>query len=151
MACSSHLSLYADDAVIIVTDENKETIENKLKREIVEVSNWCFQSKLFLHLGKTEALLFGSAAKLKKCPNSEISRIRVGDEHFSFKQEVKFLGCILDNKMTGDSMAAAALSKINSRIKIFSSTGCLFRQTNNDKVSWCISATTFRLCSNFLA
>lgn len=114
MACSSHLSLYADDAIIIVTDENKETIENKLSREIVEVSNWCFQNKLFLHLGKTEVILFGSAAKLKKCPNSEI---RVGDEYFTFKQEVKFLGCILDNKMTGDSMAAVALSKINNRIK----------------------------------
>jgi len=34
MACSSHLSLYADDAVIIVTDENKETIENKLKEKL---------------------------------------------------------------------------------------------------------------------
>lgn len=113
MACSSHLSLYADDAIIIVTDENKETIENKLSREIVEVSKWCFQNKLFLHLEKTEVILFGSAAKLKKCPNSEI---RVGDEYLTFKQEVKFLGCILDNKMTGDSMAAIALSKINNQI-----------------------------------
>jgi len=60
MTCSSHLSLYVDDAMIIDTDENKETIENKLIRETVEVSNWCFQNKLFLHLGKTEAILVGS-------------------------------------------------------------------------------------------
>jgi len=67
---------YADNAIIIVTDEIKETIENKLRRVL------CFQNKLFLHLGKTKAILFGSAAKLKKCPNSEIW---VGDEYFTFR------------------------------------------------------------------
>jgi len=73
-----------------------------------------FFYRIIFYCGKIEAILFGSAAKLKKCPNSEI---RVGDLNYTFKQEVKLLGCILDNKMTGDSMAVVALSKISNRIK----------------------------------
>lgn len=114
MACSSHLLLYADDATIIVTDEKKEIIESELSREIAEVSNWFFQNKLILHLGKTEAILFGSAAKLRKCSKLEV---RVGDLTITAKQEVKYLGCTLDDKLTGDSMAVQVHSKVCNRIK----------------------------------
>ncbi len=40
--------------------------ENELSREIEGVSKWFCHNKLSLHLGKTEVILFGSAAKLKK-------------------------------------------------------------------------------------
>lgn len=91
-----------------------EIIESELGREIAVVSNWFFQNKLILHLGKTEAILFGSAAKLRKCSKLEV---RAGDLTITAKHEVKYLGCTLDDKLTGDSMAVQVHSKVCNRIK----------------------------------
>ncbi len=67
-----------------------------------------------LHLGKTEVILFGSAAKLKKCFRLEV---KIGDQIITPKREVKYLGCVLDSNLTGEKMAALAHSKICNLIK----------------------------------
>ncbi len=54
-----------------------------------------------MHLGKMESILFGSKQNLKV---SKLS-VRVGDCLISNRTSVNYLGCILDNDLSGVSMA----------------------------------------------
>ena len=54
------LLLYADDSAILVAGKDRSFIEKELSDELQSVSQWLIDNKLSLHLGKTEANLFGS-------------------------------------------------------------------------------------------
>ena len=43
--------------------------------------------------------------------------VKVGDIVVSSKEEITYLGCILDNKLTGESMATRAIKKVNQRTR----------------------------------
>ena len=64
-AVSYKLLLYVDDSVILVADKCLSNIETVLQNELEIVSEWLFDNKLSLHLGKTESILSGSRPRLK--------------------------------------------------------------------------------------
>lgn len=147
MACSNKLLLYADDAAIIVSHERKDVIEYELSRETEGVSKWFCHNKLSLHLGKTEVILFGSAAKLKKCCRLEV---KVGDQIITPKREVKYLGCVLDSNLTGEKMAVLAHSKICNRIKFLARQADFLDMETLKMLAGALVQTHFDLCCNFL-
>ena len=116
-ACSCNLFLYADDSALLVSHKDKNEVENMLSAELLNVSRWLADNKLSLHLGKTEAILFGSLAKLRK---SSVFKVRVGGTEITAKETINYLGCILDNHLTGVNMAQKVLTKINQRIRFIS-------------------------------
>ena len=58
------LLLYADNSALIVSGFNSKQIGEELSRELESCRQWLIDNKLSLHLGKTEAILFGSKRKL---------------------------------------------------------------------------------------
>ena len=60
------LLLYADDSALIISGSDPQTIADKLSEELESCRHWLLDNNLSLHLGKTEAILFGSKRKLKK-------------------------------------------------------------------------------------
>lgn len=113
-ACDCNLFLFADDSALLVSHKEKEQVEKILSNELQNVSTWLADNKLSLHLGKTESILFGSNAKLKKSPGFNIVVNNISVEN---KEEVTYLGCILDNKLSSESMALKTISKINQKVK----------------------------------
>ena len=75
------------------------------------------------HFGedKTKSILFGTNKRLKNLPDLKIKR---GDIEIKQHSNVKYLGTILDNNLSGESMASNVLGKINSRLKF------LYRKQN---------------------
>ena len=73
-------------------------------------------NKLSIHFGedKTKSILFGTSKKLKNLRELNISH---GDIKIKQHSQVLYLGCILDNKMSGNPMASKVLGKINGKIK----------------------------------
>ena len=67
------LLLYADDSVIISSDTNPDVIARDLSLDLESCNNWLIKSKLCLHVGKTELILFGSRKQLKQAANSHVS------------------------------------------------------------------------------
>lgn len=59
------------------------------------------------------SILFGWAAKLKKGFRLEVN---VGNIIIAPKQEVNYLGCVVDNKLTWEKKAVLVHSKICNRI-----------------------------------
>ena len=93
---------------ILVSHKEKSEVERLLSVELLN-SAWLTDNKLSLHLGKTEWIIFGSKDKLRK---SLGFRVVVGDVEITAKEVVTYLGCILDNKLSGAFMAQRAISKV---------------------------------------
>jgi hypothetical protein len=65
-ACSCHLFLYADDSTLLVSHKSKTKLESILSTELTNINKWLGDNKVSLHLGKTEAIIFGSRPKLSR-------------------------------------------------------------------------------------
>ena len=52
------LLLYADDSALLVSRRSVKEIETELSVKLSSVRTWLIDNKLFLHLGKTESILF---------------------------------------------------------------------------------------------
>ena len=113
-AVDCNLFLFADDSALVVSHKDKMEVERLLSEELVKVSVWLSDNRLSLHLGKTESILFGSNYNLKKSPGFKIV---VGDFEVATKESITYLGCILDNKLSGESMAQKVISKVSQRTK----------------------------------
>ena len=69
-------------------------------------------NKLSLHLGKTEAILFGSK---RKYLNANNFNVKCGDVEIQNVKNVKYLGLQLDDDLSGNSIVNGILDKANCR------------------------------------
>ena len=106
----SNLFLYADDSCLVFQD----AVE--IKRIFTKIWEW-FEDNIFsIHFGKdkTKSILFASKHKIWKVP-----KLKINYKNIQIKQhsKVTYLDCILDETMSGRSMALKVINKINWRLK----------------------------------
>ena len=92
------LSLYADDSALLFSGKDAMLIAERLSMELTNCKSWLVDNRLSLYVGKTECLIFGSRARLKRvrsfnvsCDGVPVTRV------FS----VRYLGVILDACLSG--------------------------------------------------
>ena len=112
----SELFLYADDSCIVFQDKSVKIIENKLLEDFSNLCDWFVDNKLSIHFGedKTKSILFGVNRKLKKVDDFTIT---YGETEIKRHSKVTYLGCILDETLSGESMALKVISKVNNRLR----------------------------------
>ena len=71
------LLLYVDNSAILVCGKDRLEINTKLTNDLELVSNWLIDNKLYLHIGKTESILFSSRPKLKSDSCLDIILLRL--------------------------------------------------------------------------
>ena len=121
-AVDCDLLLYADDSCLVFRDADVERIENYLNRNFNSLCNWFVENKLSIHFGedKTKSILFAR----KKYKNLKKMNIRRGDIEIKQHSVVTYLGSVLDENLSGESMATKMLVKINGKLKF------LYRKQN---------------------
>ena len=102
-AVNSELLLYGDDTCLIY--RGKDTL-----------CEWFIDNKLSIHFGeeKTKSILFETKGHLK---GQTDLNIKYGDIKIKQHSKVTYLGYILDNNLSGESMATKVLGIINGRLK----------------------------------
>ena len=108
------LLLYADDSAILVSGKDIASIEKELSEDLQRVSGWLVDNRLSLHLGKTESILFGSNIKLKKTNGLNIS---CNNTSIQSTSSVKYLGAVLDQRLSGDTIAGNVILKANQKLR----------------------------------
>ena len=97
--------LYVDDTCVYYQHEDVKEVEDVLNKEFSSLCQWFIDNKRSIHFGdgKTKSILFSKTRGLK-----EIDRSFAGH---SIKQHetVEYLGCQLDSKLSGISMASKVL------------------------------------------
>ena len=107
------LLLYADDSCLVFTDKSLSTIENSLNKNFNSLCDWFVENKLSIHFGedKTKSIVFGTKMKLRNLSKLVIKR---NDIQIKQQTEVTYLGCILDNNLSGEPMATKTINKISA-------------------------------------
>ena len=115
-AVKSDLLLYADDTCLMYTGKDIKMIEEQLNTDLSSLCDWFIDNKLSVHFGeeKTKSILFGNKRQLK---NQRDFVLGYGNIEIKQYSKVTYLGCILDNDLSGESMATKVLSLVNSRLK----------------------------------
>ena len=108
------LLLYADDSALIVSGSDPQSIADILSKELESCRQWLMDNKLSLHLGKTEAMIFGTKRKLKEVESFEV---RCGNIKINNVNQVKYLGLQIDDNLSGENAIKTVLKKANSRLK----------------------------------
>ena len=109
--------LYADDNCIVFQHKSEIEIEKQLIRDFSSLCDWFVDNKLSIHFGqdKTKSILSGNKHKLRNAKSLNI--VYNGIEIKQQYAKVKYLGCILDASLSGESMALNVIDKMNSRLK----------------------------------
>ena len=112
----SNLFLYAYDSCLVFQGKNVIEIEKQLNGDFTNICEWFVDNRLSIQFGedKTKSILFASKCRIKKVPKLSITYRNIQIKHHS---KVTYLSCILDEAMSGESMALKVINKINLRLK----------------------------------
>ena len=115
-AVNSKLLLCTDDTCLISMGKNIQKIEEQLNSDFTSLCEWFIDNKLSVHFGeeKTKSILFGTKRQLK---HQRDLNLKYGYIEIKQHSRVTYLGCILDNILSGEQMAAKVSNTINNRLK----------------------------------
>ena len=88
--------LFADDTAIYLSHKDPKTLESIMNDELVNVSKWLIANKLSLNVKKSNALLF----RTKNESSAPILNLHINGSPIEEKQYAKYLGIIVDHKLT---------------------------------------------------
>ena len=110
------LFLYIDDTCLLYQHKDLEQINKILTKTICNICDWFVGNKLSIHFGddKTKSIL--SLPKTKKQENWNIE-IKYGNINIKQCSKVTYLGCELDENLSGEAMTLEVINKINSRLR----------------------------------
>ena len=112
--CSNILEfiLFADDTTVMYENKNINDLNNILLIELDKVMKWFSANKLIINLSKTNTMLFSN-----KRGNPKF-QVYVDNTYLEEKQNVTFLGVIIDNKLLWKDHIKLVCSKISKSIGI---------------------------------
>ena len=104
--------LYADDANIIITGKNTLEIEQKMIELNERLVRWVNSNGLMLNLKKTHFMIF-SRQQIVQNPTLKINNFQI-----KWVNEARFLGVIIDEKLTWSAHIRAIKSKMSRYVGI---------------------------------
>jgi hypothetical protein len=99
-------------------------ISSKLGNVLEKCSDWLTDNKLFLHLGKTECMLFGPKRKIRQIKNVYV---KCYEHVITWTEVVKYLGVHNDKYLNFENILVSNIvSKVNGRFKfVYRNAKCL--------------------------
>ena len=108
ISVSCRLALYADDSALIFSHTDGKVIQDTLSFELGNCHRWLLDNKLSLHVGKTEAIVFGTSRHLRSIGDF---KIECGGSTVNRVISVDYLGVRLGASMNGKKHAENVLKK----------------------------------------
>ena len=100
--------LFADDTCIFYSHKNKTILENTLNSELCKVSSWLIANKLSLNVDKTNVLVF----RTKNLSDEQLLNLYINGEQLGEKIFAKYLGVLIDHKLTWEPQIKQIKSKL---------------------------------------
>ena len=115
-AVNSNLFLYADDSCLMFQHKEVEEIERVLNNDFENICDWFVDNKLSIHVSedKTKSILFACQRKIRTIKNLNI---KYQDIEIKQHSQVTYLGCIMDETMSGEPLALKVINKISAKLK----------------------------------
>ena len=115
-AVKSTLLLYADDSCILYQHKKVDEIEKQINEDFENICDWFVDSKLSMHFGEGQTKSILSVSKRR---SKNVRQLNIRYNHINIKQhlQVKYLGLLLDERMSCEPMALKVINKINGKLK----------------------------------
>lgn len=91
--------LFADDTNVYITGNSQADLYAQMKSDLSELIDWFRANKLSLNLSKTNSVLFKPPYLKNVYDPSVLLNLEFGTEKIEQKEEVKFLGVIIDEHL----------------------------------------------------
>ena len=108
----SSIYMYADDTLILSKSENITDLTSKAEEALGKIMYWCEVNKLTINYKKTKYMV----VKHTKIPTEP--SLKLGDVKISTVQQYKYLGMLLDDKLTMNEYTDAMWKKANAKVGI---------------------------------
>ena len=111
-AVECNFYLHADDSCLLFQLKSVTEKKQQLTKNFSNICDWFVDNKLSIHFGedKTKSILFSSKRNLKLVEELDI---RYKEIKIKQHKHVNYLGCVLDETMSGETMALIVIEKIN--------------------------------------
>ena len=108
--------LYTDDIYLLFQQNDLEQIKEELTKNVSNICDWFVDNKLSIHFGedKTKSILFSTKNRKRKIGTLDI---QYGDVKIKQYSKVTYLGCELDESLSGEAVALKVINKINGKLK----------------------------------
>ena len=106
--------LFADDTALFCANKNINQLKNNIKTSLDNIANWLKANKLTLNVDKSKLLCFDLSPACK----NNVFDVYINGEPLEFNSEAKYLGVIIDNKLTWHQHIENIKNKINKRLGI---------------------------------
>ena len=114
-AVDCDLFLYVDNSCLVYQHKDMKEIDRNVNKKLSDICDWFVDNKLSIPFGagKTKCILFGTKHRLNKVSSLDI---KYGAIYIKQYHTVTYLGCSLDETLSGELMVLKVISKINSRL-----------------------------------
>ena len=111
-----HTLIFADDTNVFASGNDLNELESILNKEILVLTDWLQANRLSLNIAKTNYMVFNPKPKISHAPvNILISGIPITEV-----SHCKFLGVVLDNRLTWSEHTAYLARKVSKSVGILS-------------------------------
>ena len=98
--------LFADDTSLTFSRKSLSNLEVVVNQEMSKIANWMSLNKLSINYNKTEFLVISNNNKQLKL------KLMINNKEIKQKQEIKYLGVIIDNKLSWKAHIKLVCSKL---------------------------------------
>ena len=111
-SCALESVLYADDAALLLADENLKRLKRTVNRELKLLDDWLIANKLTLNMAKTNYMLIANTNVLTA---KDMKKFKLTIRKYTLHEvdHIKYLGVILDNKLNWSYHIAYLVTKLS--------------------------------------
>ena len=106
------IKLFADDTYCFISGEDFNSLMEMVTRKMNSLQNWINANNLTINFDPNKSCYNVFKSKNKNLPSGYDSRIQIGKNILTYKESAKYLGIILNNKMTWKAHIAETTSKL---------------------------------------
>ena len=99
--------LFADDAIFTLRDKDEKNLQHIMNDQLTKIDDWMKINQLTINYKKTNFMIFTRKKKI----SSPLS-IRIGQNIINHKTKVKYLGVVIDEKMSWKNHVNYLCSKL---------------------------------------
>ena len=108
-SCKSPIMLYADDSVLVCLDNNIQSLKKKCENEFGLLEDWINFNRLTLDYSKPHCVLFTNS----RTNTNDNFQIYTQNRAILPKNTIRYLGIVLDDKLTWKDHTRLVVEKLN--------------------------------------
>ena len=134
------INLFADDSYLSLSGQSPIILEKESNDELIKIKSWLAANKLTLNVEKTSFMIFSRGEKKYNF------KIKFGNTYLTQSHQTKYLGVILDDKMSWTPHIRHVEKKISSSIWALSQINCLISPRSLVSIYYGLVHSSLKYC-----